>query len=77
MIDIESSILTLVGKTLNRDANTLTLETTMKSLSMSSIRILGLCSVLEEEYNIQITMAEASKAKTIEDFAKLISSKLK
>ncbi|WP_158573131.1 phosphopantetheine-binding protein [Olsenella sp. AM30-3LB] len=58
------------------DASTITPETDVrKDLSAVSIKLLVLLSNIEDEFDVEITMAEAADLRTVADFAAKVDEK--
>jgi acyl carrier protein len=72
---IEETVIDFASKVYGINAEDINLGTTIKSLSSSSIKVIGLSSMLEDEYDITIPLPVSSAAKTIGDFVKLVESK--
>lgn len=58
------------------DAASVTPETDIrKDLSAVSLKLLVLLSNIEDEFDVEITMAEAGDLRTVADFAKMVEER--
>jgi acyl carrier protein len=64
MSNVESIVVDFVGKVYGASPDELSIDTMIKGLSTSSIKVIGLSSMLEEKFDVSITLAESNAAKT-------------
>lgn len=75
--DVTARVIELMGLAFNTSMEGVTPETTLKSIGGSnSIKSLGLASLLEDEYDIVISMRETSDARVVGDFITLVEDKV-
>lgn len=75
--DMTARVIELMGIAFDIPTEGVTPETTLKSIGgTNSIKKLGLSSLLEDEYDIEISMPETSDTQVVGDFIKLVEDKV-
>jgi acyl carrier protein len=72
---IEQTVFDYAAKAYRAEPKTITMETIIKEIGGNSIKTIGFKSMLEETFDINITLSESSACDTVGDFAKLVESK--
>lgn len=73
MTTIEEKVLQCVAQAYTTDADQLTLDTDIRAdLSNVSMKLLVLISAIEDDLDVEITMADAGQLRTIGDWAKKV-----
>jgi acyl carrier protein len=73
---IEQTVFDYAAKAYMVEPEKIAMETTIKEIGGNSIKTIGFKSMLEEQYDIVITLDESSACKTMGDFVKLIEAKV-
>lgn len=75
--ELEAKVIELVAMAYNKDASTLTMETSFKDdLKGASVQMVGLVSEIENELDAMVALADASACATIGDLVDKVEEEL-
>lgn len=72
---LQNRVITLVGKTLNRDATNIQLSDILEDLAEDSIALFSLITAVEEEFAIETEYDEVVEIVTVEDVVEYLKKK--
>lgn len=76
MADIKQTVIKIVADMVKRNPEEISGETLLaQDLGIKSANRIGLSALLEDQYNIEISIFDIMKAKTIDDICAMIKSK--
>lgn len=73
---IQETVLKFASKTYQQDLSTLSEDTVLREIGANSIKTIGFKTLLEETYDITITIPESGSCKTLGDFVELVTKKV-
>lgn len=73
---IEAKLIEFTALAYHKDQTAVNGDTVLADLSTRSVLLVGLVSLIEDEYKVTLTLPEAGASKTVHGLAELVASKL-